>query len=74
MWKLFDLLDSNSTVFEVKKYILGIILNLTNPPEITEDDETQSEEFLNCSNSPLQITELYTFDTSGNVLGPYLSC
>lgn len=66
MWKLFDLLDSKSTVFEVKKYILGIILNLTNPPEISDNTEEPNKEYLLLSsNSELRISGTFNFETSG---------
>lgn len=68
MWRLFDLLESKSAVFEVKKYVLGIIFNLMDPPELREESEEQEEEsYLNCSNSPLNVAGTYVFETTESV-------
>lgn len=67
MWRLFDLLDSKSAVFEVKKYLLGIVFNLVDPPEIPDDSEEPTETYLNCTNSPLNVTGVYTFDTTESI-------
>ncbi|ODM95600.1 Small subunit processome component 20 [Orchesella cincta] len=68
MWRLFDLLDSKSAVFEVKKYILGIVLNLSNPPEVPEEDSDEPvERYLNCSNSPLSVSGTHQFETSESI-------
>jgi hypothetical protein len=70
MQAIFDLLGSSSTQFEVRKYLVGILLNLIGTPEVEEkpDVEDESENLAHCEKfdaKPIVCSGIYGFDTSG---------
>lgn len=67
MWRMFDILNSNSTMFEVKKYLLGILFNLMEPPDVTEEEEESADNYLNCTNSPLNVDGKHNFESSESI-------
>lgn len=69
MQTIFELLSSPTVHFEVQKYLIGVLLNLTMEPEIEEKADEDSYSLAHSEKidaKPIKCSGIYQFNNSGN--------